>query len=169
MASANFLALVNGCGVVIRLLVGFLQARAGTKRLLGVALAGQVLTFAILPAVAVNHDRVGAFVFLLCISKCCYGSGFTLINLFSGEIFGARNGTQVYSLLITAFAVSAIFSPSVLQAVSLANYCYMSAGLAAAGLVALLAVRPFEAGHEDRQEAAAPLLLADTIAGGEKA
>ena len=35
---------------------------------------------------------------------------------------------------------------------------------------ALLAVRPFEAAHDDRQEAAAPLLLADTIlVGGEEA
>ena len=81
------------------------------------------------------------------------GAGFTLINLLSAETFGNENGTQVFSLCLFAFATSAIFSPNIIQGLSLNAYCYMSAAVAATGLVVLFVLKPYTANHmEDSQE-----------------
>eukprot|EP00656_Telonema_subtile_P043349 TRINITY_DN49716_c0_g1_i1.p2 TRINITY_DN49716_c0_g1~~TRINITY_DN49716_c0_g1_i1.p2 ORF type:complete len:154 (-),score=49.82 TRINITY_DN49716_c0_g1_i1:141-602(-) len=121
-----------------------LVARVGTKRFFAVALASQIVMFALMPSVAIHDNSLGIFMLLLCLGKICYGAGFTLINLLSAVVFGKENGTQVFSLCISAFAFSAIFSPSIIHAVSLSTYCYLSAGIAAVGLVVLVGVRPYE-------------------------
>ena len=71
--SANLLALVNATGVGFRLVVGILVARVGVHRFFTVALASQVVTFAIMPIVAINERDVWLFILLLCLSKMCYG------------------------------------------------------------------------------------------------
>ena len=141
--SASLLALINASGVAFRLVVGILVEQIGTRPFFTAALGGQIIIFSVMPSTALDSESLGIFISLLCLSKICYGAGFTLTNVLARDIFGAQNGTQVFSLCISAFALAAVCSPSIISSVSLCTYCYISSGVASIGLVLLHLIRPY--------------------------
>jgi hypothetical protein len=95
--AANILAIVNVVGTVMRLFVGFLTGCVNSFLLFAVALGVQTALWVVM-FIAINSVALSLWEFAaVCVAcKICYGAGFTLVNLLVDQVFGAKNGTQVY-------------------------------------------------------------------------
>eukprot|EP00756_Hemistasia_phaeocysticola_P001302 Hpha_TRINITY_DN10916_c0_g3::TRINITY_DN10916_c0_g3_i1::g.26774::m.26774/K08177/oxlT; MFS transporter, OFA family, oxalate/formate antiporter len=112
-SAANYLSLINAVGAVMRLFVGLVADKVGARRLFTLVLITQTGLLVLLYCV-IRSITLGPLVVLLCFLKICFGSGFTLVNLLVGNIFGAENGTQVYGLVILSLSAASVTAPNLI-------------------------------------------------------
>eukprot|EP01084_Bolivina_argentea_P256647 432165_1 len=148
--AANYLAMINIIGTVCRLFVGYAADRTGTKILFSIALIVQCILFAFVPLLALGtygiNKSLALFVVLLVMTKICYGASFTLINLYSMDMYGKKNGAQVYGLLIFGLVFAALVGPNMIanQRSFFHVYCYISSVITGIGFIVILFLKPYQ-------------------------
>ena len=71
----------------------------------------------------------------------------SLINLYSTDMYGKKNGAQVYGLLIFGLVFAALVGPNMIASKRsfFKAYCYISSGITGSGFILLQFLRPYKA------------------------
>ena len=127
------------------------------------------ILYSLVPFTRVGHlNSIALFVLLCGVLLSMYGGGFATMPAYVRDLFGARDLSQIYGRLLTAWSVAGVLGPAMVnyireyqihRGVAPANaystVLYVMSGLLAVGLVCNLLIRPVSE-HAYATDGAAP-------------
>ncbi len=104
---ATLIAVSSVCNGVGRLLFGSLADRIGRAAVFRILLGSQMIVFGLL------MTETNPFVFgaLICYVLLCFGGGFATMPSLIIDVFGPKNMSKVYGIVLTAWAMAGIVGP----------------------------------------------------------